>query len=742
MNSAVLIIGHLRSFENNYKNLELLIEKINCDIFICMSNIQFDLHPYIKTVNNFYNDCSLSLNLINIKLSICKNMKDKIKKIILLDNIEENNDIINNYLYNFDNKKKWKGIDIFKQYNKIKKCVDYVKNYEIENNIKYNYIMKIRFDINFNFNTLPQYPLLKKTFYSNNNSNHSIDDICLISDSINNFEVLCEDFNKHFFNNSEDINVYNSVHTILYHIIKSNNFNSIQSINSNINKDYNSCFDTNITLVTCFYNINRDKWKSCSRPIETYFENTKNVLNKKNPIVIFTTESYVERCLEIRKKTDIHLIYTQIVVIPFEQLMYYDKIDKIREIQQNNINNIPFNSRNCPEFCIPEYIIIINNKINFLKKVANENIFNSIIFQWVDFGLHKNIYNNNSFNDKYFSNIFYKKDKIKIISFIHPKNINDKIYFSNSNLSTTAGGLIAGDCNTINKFYDLCKNEFEYMLNNNIMNQEQYIYYYVLCQYPNLFDYSIINNWNNLCQEYSKNTTKIAICMSGNVRTFNLCKDNIQNNIINPLINAGCHINTFFSTWTDKDFINNLDILNNFFTKIESEIYDVNSFIDYNTQQYLQFPGLCGSTTSLNATSCHYKIKKSYELSKEYSKNNNINYDIIIRIRPDIIYNNTIDIGSIKQSLLTDYLYMPNSHGKYTSVTINMMDHFFYGNITCMNKIMNTFDKIITYLSEDCIHTAEGFLYKNICENFIKILRVFYSYDIIRKNNQYENVYN
>jgi hypothetical protein len=744
MKSALIITGNLRSFENCYKTFEQLIEKLDCDIFICMSNVQFDLHPYQKQINNFYSDCVLTENLINSKLNICKNINNKTKKIFLLDKVEEDNEIINDYLHKFDNKKEWKGIDIFKQYNKLNKCVDFIKKYEIENNLKYNYIMKTRFDIDININSLPSLPLSEKTFYSNIYSNNLINDICLISNSIDNFEIMCNELNSHFFNNYADINVYQSIHSLLYYIFKSNNFNSIQSISSDVNRTYSSCFDTNITLVTCFYNIGREKWKSCSRSTDKYFENAKNILNKHNPIVIFTTQDYVNRCIEIRKITDINLLYTKIIVIPFEELMYYDKINLIKEIQQNNLKNLSYDCRQYPEFCVPEYIIVINNKINFLKKVSDENIFNSKIFQWVDFGLHHNVYNFNEklFNEKYFSNIFYKKDKIRIVSFELPKIISNRIEFYNTHSSTVACGLFGGDINAINMLYSLSKNEFEYMLNNNIMNQEQYIYYYLMCQNLKFFDYSIINNWNDLCESYFKNNTKIAICMSGHTRTFNECKDNIANNIIKPLVDSGYYVNTFFSTWDDIDYNNNLQNVNKFCTEVNAENYNSNFFTDnFSTKQYLQYPGLCCHTTSSNAASSHYKIKNSYDLAEKYSEKNKIDYDIIIRIRPDIIYNNMIDIGNIKDALLNDYLYMPNSHGKYTSVTKNIMDHFFYGNINTMKKIINTFNNIPNFLKLDNPHTVEGFLYSQLFENNIIINRFMLSYGVIRKNNNYEKIY-
>jgi hypothetical protein len=743
MKSALIINGNLRSFEKCYECFERLIEKLDCDIFICISNIKFDLHPYQKNANHFYSDSTLSLEQITSTLNICKNMNNKIKKVCLVDKIEEDNKI-NNFLHKFDNKKDWMGIDIFKQYYKLNKCVKHIKKYEIENNFKYNYIVKLRFDINVDVNSLPSFPLLEKSFYSTNYSNNSINNIILVSNSIENFEVMCREITTHFFNNYADLSVYQSINSMLYYIFTTNNFNNIQCIDADVNRNYDYCFDTTVTLITCFYNINRDKWLTCSRSVDKYFENAENVLNKLNPIVIFTTQDYVNRCIQIRKKTDINLLYTKIVVIPFEELMYYDKIDKIREIQQNNLNALPYDCRQYPEFCVPEYIIVINNKTTFVKRVSDENIFNSQIFQWIDFGLHPNMFNFNKeiFSQKYFSQIFYKKDKIRIVSFELPKKIYNKIDFYNTHLPTTAASLIGGDANAISQLYKLFQDEFEYMLDNNVMNQEQYILYYLMCENTNFFDYSIINNWNDLCESYFKNKTNIAICMSGHTRTFNECKDNIANNVIKPLIDSGCYINTFFSTWNDSDYCNSIQNLDNFCTEINLENYDSDYFtIQFSSQQYIQYPGLCCHTTASNAASCHYKIADSFSLAEKYSKNNNINYDIIIRIRPDIVYNNIIDIGNIKAALLNDYLYMPFSHGKYTCVTKNLMDHFFYGNVRTMKKTMDAFNNISEFLKIDNPHTVEGFLYNQIINNNIIINRFMLSYGAIRQNNYYEKVY-
>lgn len=748
MKSALIITGNLRTFENCIQSYELLINKFDCDVFICMSNIQFDIHPYQKQILNFYNDNTLTLEIINNILKTSKNLSQHVKNVILLDKNEEDTIIMENFLHKFDRKKDWIGIDIFKQYYKIKLCADYIKEYELINNIKYDYIIKSRFDLNIDINSLPSYPLNNNTFYSVNYGEKEINDTTFIVNNINTLDCILNNIIKHFYKNEGDINIYKSIHTLLYYILQSNSIVSIKQIVANIDRNYHLSFDMNVTLVTCFYNINRENWQHSSRPIDKYFTNCQHILNKKNPIVIFTSDEYKERCTSIRKKTDINLIYTTIIIIPFEKLYYYDNLDIIRQIQINNIDNIfPIHDRSNPEFCVPEYIVVINNKIHFLKEVADKNLYNSQIFQWVDFGLHPNTYIKEQFNEYFFSNIFYKKDKIRLVSFKNPVKFTntDMRNYYNSHCSTLSAGLIAGDKNSINVLHKLYNEQFSLMIQNNVINQEQYILYYIMCTNPELFDYSLINNWDNLCKSYQANNINVALCMSGHLRTYDLCKQNIKTNIFDILKHKGFNVNIFLSSWdtfsnNDTQLTNfNIEGFNNYDFEPTKEEYFIKNF---STNDYLKYTGLCCNTTSSNAISCFYKMYKSFCMTKTFENINHIKYDIIIRMRPDIIYNNLIDIGVIKKCLLNDRIYMPFAHGKYTIVTKYMMDHYFLGNINTMEKVMLTYENINNIIKTECPHTFEGFLWKQVNINNINIERFMCSYGIIRKNNIYESLFN
>jgi hypothetical protein len=216
---------------------------------------------------------------------------------------------------------------------------------------------------------------------------------------------------------------------------------------------------------------------------------------------------------------------------------------------------------------------------------------------------------------------------------------------------------------------------------------------------------------------------KVAICISGHLRTFNKCIDNIRENIFNPLRN-NFETDIFLSTWNDVEEIEYLDK--------DIKVY-FEDFFTFNSgsKNYLKYPNLCCITTCDNAKSMWYKCKKVFEMIDD-------TYDIVIRIRPDIIYENEINIDYIKECLLNNKIYMSNFHGKYIEVTKGMMDHFSFGNRKVMSVYMNTFDKIDGYINDNNLtHTAEGFLFESIKN--IEIEYIDYKYSVVR-NDKIEKV--
>lgn len=220
---------------------------------------------------------------------------------------------------------------------------------------------------------------------------------------------------------------------------------------------------------------------------------------------------------------------------------------------------------------------------------------------------------------------------------------------------------------------------------------------------------------------------KVAICISGHLRTFDKCINNIRENIFKP-VKENFDTDIFLSTWEDD-----MDIS---FMKEDNIIVDMEKplIFDMGSKNYLKYPNLCCHTTCDNATSMWYKVGQSFGMVNDA-------YDLIIRIRPDVIYENKIDIDLLKESISNNKIYMSKTLGKYMKVTKGILEPFSFGNRTSMANFMNTYHNIKDYIKNDNIpHTIEGFLYESIKNN--KLERIDFKYSILRENGLVDKLYN
>lgn len=110
------------------------------------------------------------------------------------------------------------------------------------------------------------------------------------------------------------------------------------------------------------------------------------------------------------------------------------------------------------------YMIIMNNKLDFVKRAIEINCFNSSQFIWVDFGICH--INNGGFNDPFIQSIINLKNNIynKVrIGSIWPANQQQEQYFiTEENIYDDiswvfAGGVFGGDIESLLKFENLSK---------------------------------------------------------------------------------------------------------------------------------------------------------------------------------------------------------------------------------------------------------------------------------------------
>lgn len=228
---------------------------------------------------------------------------------------------------------------------------------------------------------------------------------------------------------------------------------------------------------------------------------------------------------------------------------------------------------------------------------------------------------------------------------------------------------------------------------------------------------------------------RAAICIGGHFRTTTLY-ENIKTHILDILNLSGISTDIFISTWSteghrDNNFGGAISIDKIIMTYkpvcIEVEKSNREYFLETFKSEYLNKKYSCPETSG-DATSMWYKLWKSKEMAVK-----NSTYDLIFRVRSDIVMNIPLDINDVYRCLEYDTVYMPEFHGRYPEVTKEMMDHYFFGPTKWMNKILDLYLNIPEYLdSKNMPHTAEGFLWWRINSNNIPIRRFKTSYCVFR----------
>jgi hypothetical protein len=201
------------------------------------------------------------------------------------------------------------------------------------------------------------------------------------------------------------------------------------------------------TLVTAFV---AGANKRNDRGIEDYIQYGKKLL--ENPInkIVFFDETLIH---SYNLK-----IYPNTIIIPIkkEDLYLYEYTDQITNFSLNT---------QTPEKDSLEYMFLMCNKTEFIRKAIELNAFQTSQFVWVDFGIY-HIFKNDDATFHAAMNILKNKtyDNVRIGSIWIPdmhtimtRNFRTDIYKDIA--WYFAGGVFGGDSNTLIKFADLTKQQ-------------------------------------------------------------------------------------------------------------------------------------------------------------------------------------------------------------------------------------------------------------------------------------------
>lgn len=199
----------------------------------------------------------------------------------------------------------------------------------------------------------------------------------------------------------------------------------------------------------------------------------------------------------------------------------------------------------------------------------------------------------------------------------------------------------------------------------------------------------------------------IALCISGQLRSFNNNKDSIINCYVNNLKQYG---NVHIFSATDKTISLNT---------VKSVIIESQMFFNANIMQQL-IALAARPDIPYNIINMYYKIYKCNQLKNEFERENNFKYDIAIRVRPDMAPH-----GQLILEKNNNTVYFPKNLD-YDGVC----DQFAYGDSQTMDVYSDMYNNILNTLKSGCRFTAEIILKQYCNDSKINIQRINNDFNI------------
>lgn len=241
----------------------------------------------------------------------------------------------------------------------------------------------------------------------------------------------------------------------------------------------------NTTIVSCFLansNIRED------RKVDKYIELGKKLLNVNVPKIIFMDDSIINS-IEYNKE--------HTLLIPFNRndIYLYEHID--------NINDF-YVFTDFPGKDTLEYMLLICNKTEIMKKAVELNAFQTEQFIWVDFGInHIFKCSTEEFQKKIFQLTTQEYYNVRIGSILDPVTVPFKGDIYRQVAWYFAGGIFGGLGDNLIRFADLVKEKcFETIFDKGTLMWEVNIWYIVFMENEELFDPYLCDHDESLITNY------------------------------------------------------------------------------------------------------------------------------------------------------------------------------------------------------------------------------------------------
>ena len=210
---------------------------------------------------------------------------------------------------------------------------------------------------------------------------------------------------------------------------------------------------------------------------------------------------------------------------------------------------------------------------------------------------------------------------------------------------------------------------------------------------------------------------KVAVCFFGHLRTFKECAPHLKHNLLNRY---DCDL--FMHTWSTY----------NHHTVTHHENRDIKGIVDKDTitsaygefkeiaieEQIVKGMGTVNVTWSdkkvslFGLYSLYHSMKVSYFLCEKYAKQNNIEYDLVVMIRPDIALLDPLELDTYISSIPSDELGKAYFTFVGGSAKVNIgfrnlggNDLMFFGKPNVISSIMDGADQELNHVKE-CLEVS------------------------------------
>lgn len=245
----------------------------------------------------------------------------------------------------------------------------------------------------------------------------------------------------------------------------------------------------NTILVTALIDIGRGNWSNqWKRDFSEYLCNFRNVCGLHNFMVIWVTEDLVNTVEEFRRGKE---AITSIRVCTLEDYVLYKYRNRFEEILSYNRTRdwCHQNASNAIEYTIPLYDVVVNNKVEFVRKSRELQCFGEGLdsyYAWIDAGLTNSTID---FTDRSINLNKDAPDPVYITRLWRWPFETDWKKFQEMHwpLDVVAGGFVAYRGSIIEEFSEKYYTLIDESINQKVLDDDQFYMTMLYVRHPSLF---------------------------------------------------------------------------------------------------------------------------------------------------------------------------------------------------------------------------------------------------------------